>query len=212
MKYFKITRLEALVAVLAIGLIAFGSVAKAQTTVTSSTGASSNASSQTSSGSQAISGGGAGGGGGTGASNFTVNPTVSINSNGSDLSRAVPTAIAPQMTVLSGAQSCLKSKSGGVGVQGFGGSYGTLVMDDACDRRVTAILAIKMKQPEIGQAILCGDPKYWASAQRVSLWTRSTSVCHNDQPTSAGEIDVNLANAGETAYSYPVRKDDDLFD
>ena len=67
------------------------------------------------SGSVSIATGGAAGTGGTaiGSSNFQVSPTVSINSTGSDLGEAVPLVTAPQMTVLGGEDSCLKSRSGG---------------------------------------------------------------------------------------------------
>lgn len=190
-------------------VISFSPISCSVATADSYSGAiaNSNASAVTSSGSQAISGGGtaiAGGGTGgvgVGASNFTVNPSVSINSTGSDLSQAVPLVTAPQMTVLGGDDSCLKSRSAGVGLSGFGGSFGTMVMDNECNRRrMHSYLA--GSYPGVAMEILCGSPIVWAAFNREAEAHGGQSVCDNALPKSADQIQEHMASNEVTNNVY----------
>jgi len=171
------------------------------------------------SGSVSIANGGAAGAGGTaiGSSNFQVSPTVSINSTGSDLGEAVPLVTAPQMTVLGGEDSCLKSRSGGGAFSGFGASFGTMVMDDNCDARRTATMAQQMGRPDVAVAVLCGLPKFWAAMERLAKAKNELSVCNNEQPVNAGTVSAKLRDSGVGGgaddglpWSYKPRKDDDF--
>lgn len=217
MKYFKFTVFDFMLLVFAGGLIAFGFSMKAtaqtytDATAQSASGAISN------SGSVAT-----GGTGGVGASNFTIVPqsTVSINSTGADLSEAVPLVTAPQMTVLGGDDSCLKSRSGGGAFSGFGASFGTMVMDNECNRRrMHSYLAAAY--PNVAMEILCGSPVVWAAFSREGKATGMTNPCDNNQPTSANEIDPELAEeevaAGPTEtvedhlWSYKASNEEDDF-
>lgn len=176
-------------------------VAQAQTynpTVVTNAGAASQ--SAAGSVSNSVSAGGAGGTGGVGAANFSITPesTVSIQSTGSDLGDTVPLVSAPQMTVLGGEDSCLKSRSGGGAISGFGASFGTMVMDDNCDARRTAAMATSMGQSDVAMAVLCGLPKFWAAQERIALAKSAKtgaavqSACTNEAPESAGKVQTAL--------------------
>lgn len=205
MKFIK--REKILIAILAMGLgvlvginMAYAQTYTTDTTSQSASGAISN------SGSVAISDGGSGGTG-VGASNFTVNPSVSINSTGSDLSESVPIVTAPQMTVLGGDDSCLKSRSGGGAFSGFGASFGTMVMDNECNRRrMHSYLAAAY--PNVAMEILCGSPIVWAAFSREGKATGMSNPCDNDQPTSANEIDPGIV-ADEFVAAGPTATADD---
>ena len=123
------------------------------------------------------------------------------------------------MTVLGGEDSCLKSRSGGGAFSGFGASFGTMVMDNECNRRVLSKQLMAFNQPELAVAVLCGSPQMWAAAERVAKKKGGVSVCNNEQPSSADKISVKL-RATEVAtgggaddglpWSYPPRKDDEF--
>lgn len=159
------------------------------------------------SGATAISGGGAGGVGvgGVGAANFTVVPqsSVSINSTGSDLGDSVPLVTAPQMTVLGGDDSCLKSRSGGGAISGFGASFGTMVMDNECNRRrMHSYLATSY--PDVAMEILCGSPIVWAAFNREAEARGKQSPCDNSLPDSANEIQAHWSGYEEPTDVGPV--------
>ncbi len=197
MKYFKPTKLDFMLVVLAIGLLTFAFAAKAgHISIHSSSSANSNAASGSSSGSVAISGGGAGGaggGGGTGAANFTVNPTVSIRSTGSDLSRAIPSMIAPALsTTLT--ETCLGSASGALGVQGFGLSGGKTYVDQDCVARLNAREMRAIGQLDVAMEILCSRPTVFTAQARVAKRTRTLSKCSGTNPSDSDYNPMALSN------------------
>ncbi len=202
MKYFKVTRVEALVAVLAIGLLAFGSVARAQTT-TSTSGANSNAASGSQSDSVAISGGGGGGTGGVGASNFTVNPTVPINSTGASLSKALPSMIAPALsTTLT--ETCLGSASGALAVSGFGLTGGKTYVDSDCVARLNAREMRAIGQLDVAMEILCSRPTVYTAMARVAQRTRTLSKCSGQNPLAKGYDPMALSSELMASGGYDI--------
>jgi len=150
-----------------------------------------------------------------GIANLNLPMTTTITSTGSDLGKTVPFTAAPQMTVLGGEDSCLKSRSGGGAISGFGASFGTMVMDHECNRRVSARFMHSVGQTDVALQILCGSPAVWAAYKRLG-----NSPCLNDQPNNADEIDVAVAGAEVAAgpvdtaddykWSYPPRPEDDF--
>lgn len=170
--------------------------------VTTSSGSQSGSSASTDA--TAISGGGSGQGVGR---DLNVSPSMNLNSVGSDLSKSVPLVQAPQMTVLGGEDSCLKSRSGGGAISGFGASFGTMVMDNECNRRVLSKLLMAYQESDLALAVLCGSPQMWAAAERTAKRKGTTSICFNEKPRSADVVSVKLredlpAGPIDTSYDY----------
>jgi len=214
MKYFKVTSL--MLSILAIGLFAFaGMVQASDITIDSHTSSNSNSASGSQSGSVAVSGGGDGGGGGTGAANFSVTPTstVSINSQGSDLGKAIPQVIAPALsTTLT--ETCLGSATGGLAVSGFGLTGGKTFVDQDCVARLNAREMRAIGQLDVAMEILCSRPTVFTAMARVAKRTRTLSKCSGTNPSVAGydpmELSAELTASGGYDPEDDVYKDGEI--
>ena len=98
---------------------------------------------------------------------------VNIDSHGRsysyapDLSRSVPTVIAPSLTTSS--ESCMGSTSGGIGVSGFGITFGSTWSDDYCRRRLDARQWHSMGLMPIGKEVMCVSDENYEAAKRAGL-------------------------------------------
>ncbi len=203
MKYSKVTRLEALIGLLAIGFLAFASVAKAAPTLTSTSGANSSAGAASGSASTAISGGGGGGQGGVGASNFQVSPQVSINSTGSNLSKAIPSMIAPALsTTLT--ETCLGSATGALAVSGFGITGGKTFVDNDCVARLNAREMRAIGQLDVAMEILCSRPTVYTAMARVAMRTRTLSKCSGQNPGASDYDAMGLSSELMATGGYDI--------
>lgn len=129
---------------------------------------------------------GVGIGGSSSANNAGNEQSITFNSTTAKQHKNVPGVVAPSMTVLSNADSCLKSISGGGSGVGFGVSLGAYKLDKDCSRRVNASKIFNMGYRSASLQIMCGLPDVWASFE-----ISGNSPCLNDKPDDASDIQTS---------------------
>lgn len=132
----------------AVGLLLASSPAMAQTTVNTS----SQANTQSNAGSLSLSQGG----------NVELNSSVPAQQAVRNTIRqrvvTPPSVVAPSLSA-AGLETCLGSVSGGISVMGGGGSFGTSVKDDDCNRRLYARQLWNMGFKQAATNIQCLSPE-----------------------------------------------------
>ena len=113
---------------------------------------------------------GVGVGGSSGASsNSNASPTIVVGSGNtyeaSDLSKRVPGVWAPALTNSNG--TCMGSFSSGVGVSGFGGSFGKTYTSAECNARFNANQMNALGAQGLAVEIMCGMDSVYEADQRM---------------------------------------------
>lgn len=109
------------------------------------------------------------------ADNLSINDNRRIdnsrsNVQGSDLSRMVPSVMAPALTTTL-TETCMGSTSVGVGWSGAGFSFGTTWRDSACVRRLDArqISSIHPNFAIAAKELMCDSDAVFAAFKRAGL-------------------------------------------
>ena len=122
---------------------------------TSSTGATTNTQTNTSGSNTAISGGYSQ----ETTNNYTGGQT-NTTSNSTNAETAVNSANSPSMSVY-GQDSCVIPLAAGVTVIGFSGSFGSYMVDEACERRKKAKLLNTLGMKVASISLMCQDVDVW---------------------------------------------------
>ena len=91
----------------------------------------------------------------------SYNTTKNYNGAGSS-GMPVNTAISPSL-MASGADSCLKTITGGIQLAGVGASAGKYVQDEYCNRRKNALVLSGLGMKVAAVSLMCQDPNVWLS-------------------------------------------------
>lgn len=195
----------------------FGYAASADVTAQAQAGSAS----QSASGALSVSGGGTavGGAGGTGVANLSVGGSpVTISSQGSDLGKSIPTAIAPALTTTL-SETCLGSATGSMALSGFGGTFGKTYRDDDCIARLHARELRSMGMQDMAMEVLCARPMIYTAMARVAKRKRTLSVCSGMNPGATDYDPMRLSaelqavgpieTADDYQWSYPPRDESD---
>ena len=145
-------------ALLLIILIALLSIDSALSDVTSS-GATTNNQTNASGSNTSISGGYSQ----ETTNNYTggqTNTTTNTTSNSTNAETAVNSANSPSMSVY-GQDSCVIPLAAGVTVIGFSGSFGSYMVDEACERRKKAKLLNTLGMKVASISLMCQDVDVW---------------------------------------------------
>lgn len=124
-------------------IIAWCSIANAQTSTTSNSTTNANSNAQNAGNSQAIS--------------FVTNGSSDVTYRGDYTVRNVPSMNGPNLT--SGLDTCMGSNSGSVAVAGFGTSFGGTYVDENCKRIKLSRELWNMGLKSASIAMLCNDPE-----------------------------------------------------
>lgn len=100
-----------------------------------------------------------------GVSTGNNSPSYNFSRNENTVPRQAPAAFAPGLIV--GPEVCAQSISIGASSPVGGLSFGTTVMDEGCDARVTARMLAAMGQHEAALAIMCQLPRVRAAMQEI---------------------------------------------
>jgi len=170
-------------------MVAMGAT-QAQTTV-----AGANSSSQSGAASQAQAGaagyafgGGGGAGGGGGSSQLITNNGNTYEAP--DLSDGVVSVIIPALTTSNG--TCMGSTSGGIGISGFGGSFGSTYTSDPCNVRFNANQMNALGAPELALEMMCSMDDVYEADKRIALRAGTRAKCMprdevDNEPTAMAE-------------------------
>jgi len=147
------------VAIIILIIIILGYAIEDAVSDTSSTGATTNTQTNTSGSNTAISGGYSQ----ETTNNYTggqTNTTTNTTSNSTNAKTAVNSANSPSMSVY-GQDSCVIPLAAGVTVIGFSGSFGSYMVDEACERRKKAKLLNTLGMKVASISLMCQDVDVW---------------------------------------------------
>jgi hypothetical protein len=119
-------------------------------------------------------GGNARGGAARASNSLTFNSPSATNNRSDTRTRisgrqdTTANAIAPAL-VASAVGTCLGSTSAGVGITGFGASFGSTVQDRNCDLRMFSEALLKTGQRNAATAILCRNPDVYLAFTSVGV-------------------------------------------
>ena len=89
-----------------------------------------------------------------------TNTTTNTTSNSTNAETAVNSANSPSMSVY-GQDSCVIPLAAGVTVIGFSGSFGSYMVDEACERRKKAKLLNTLGMKVASISLMCQDVDVW---------------------------------------------------
>ena len=86
--------------------------------------------------------------------------TINETNNSTNQKTAVNTSSAPAMSVY-GQDSCVIPLAAGVTVIGFSGSFGSYMVDEACERRKSVAVLSKLGMKVAAISLMCQDENVW---------------------------------------------------
>ena len=143
-----------------------------------------------------------GGGGGGGSSQLITNNGNTYEAV--DMSERVPGVIMPALTTSNG--TCMGSTSGGIGISGFGGSFGSTYTSNPCNVRFNANQMNALGQPELALEMMCSQDSVYEADLRRGL-AGGKQVCTKRDEVSVDPVATWFPEEGTSEY---VMQDDGM--